>query len=151
MRHHRRALGDREFDIVGHAHRKRIEAEPCAQPLIRPMNLPIALARAPARESPSVRAGAAAAARHDPSQILHCRERHALLVASPDAFTWMSTFSAGQRGGPLLERRRAIFHGERLHPLETSAASRVLLLWSGPIRCHSRPGSAVIFSNASCT
>ena len=76
------------------------------------------------------------------------------LVAPPSMLTWMHTCSGGRSRGPLLgQALRRSSAGRRVcTQSKCSATSRVLLLWIGPMQCHSqragRP-AAPIFSTPS--
>ena len=101
--------------------------------------------RRPARGSPSGRAAAAAAARprRAPTPATSAGATP-LLLASPLMLTCRQTCSGGRCAGRCSLSRWAIFRrSTECTQSNCSATTRVLLLCSGPIRCHSSRGAQV--------
>ena len=93
------------------------------------------------------------------SQSASASERDTpLLLSSSLTLTWTHSCNSARLGNSprWAERRSAILRRSTLWTQsKCSATSRVLLLWSGPIKCHTSQGrnlaSRVIFSTASWT
>ena len=74
-----------------------------------------------------------------------------LLLASPLTLTWMQTFSGGSPAGRCSDSRCAIFaRSTECTQSKFSAIGRVLLLWIGPMKCHSMSGRAAPSARRSC-
>ena len=147
-----------------HAHRQRVEREAVARSCVeqraqRAMRRALRVeVGAPARESPSGRAAAAAAAPRPPrASAGDLVRRDAALGRLAADVDLQADLQRRQVGRPLLATgARAIFsRSTEWTQSKCSATTRVLLLCSGPIRCHSSRGagrrSAAILSSASCT
>ena len=62
------------------------------------------------------------------------------LVAPPSVLTWMQTLSGASVWGRCASRRWAILNRSTVcAQSKCSATARVLLLWIGPMQCHTSP------------
>ena len=143
--HHRRALGDRRLEVGRHAHRQRVDREPAARQRVGAIAPARGTARAAARRRGRLGDAHQAAQpqprqrRRPPRQRQRARPaRTPLLVASPLTLTCTQTVERRQ-----VRRARARQPRGDLHAVDVCtqsnapAASAVLLLCSGPMRCHS--------------
>ena len=77
--------------------------------------------------------------------------RHRSCCASPLMLTWMHSCRAARCGGRCSDSRCATFSRSTLcTQWKCSAMRRVLLLWIGPMKCHSQAQSRSQRSSASC-
>ena len=149
--HHRRALRDRGFEIVGHAHRQRVQrrcrrrpgdpAAPAARETV-PAAAPDRRWAAESSSSPrSARPGNAATARASASTSAGGAP---LLLSSPLEVDLQADLQRRQGGGTgLAQALRDLEPIDAVHPVESARrCRRVLLLWIGPMKCHSMARSS---------
>ena len=154
---------DRRLEVVAHAGRERVEREAVvaqrlqqrAQRAVRAaLRLDVGGRR---RESPSARAAAGAAApRRRGASAGSIARRDAALRRFAADVDLQADRERRQRVGRCAHSRSASFRrSSEWTQSKCSATRRVLLLCSGPIRCHSSRGasarSAAILASASCT